>query len=111
MPEIIINGKAFQYVGQPLAANSLDKDTSWSGRSNMKPSNAEASVQLIDLDDCFSCMSSWKESSDYVYGYVLDYATGTVYYDSPEALQHLQEKIFPARGLEDHFQILIQREF
>ncbi len=108
--EIVINGVTLRYVGQPLDAVGYDGEF-WAGRSNFELANELPCLHLNDLDDCFRWMAQWKTYDDYQCGYVMDYASRTIYYDKDKALQHLKEKIIPKRKLDGHFHTFVQREF
>lgn len=110
---LTIEGKAWTFVGPPLEILVLDgePDPMWSGRTNhLFSGRNDEEVQLIDLNDCFNYMKQWSAESDYVCGYVLDFSTGTVYYDKEKARERL-ERTLPKKKLEKYFVNFIQRSF
>lgn len=77
-----INNETESYRGKPLKAFCLDSDA-WSGRSNFQASNeSEPTESLKNLSDAFHWMRQWKEESDYIAGYVIDFAAMVIYYDN-----------------------------
>ena len=112
MKTIIINEKPLQYVKLPLQAWTYDKD-GWGGRSNLLASNetTKRKASLKDLDDCFAWMKKWMADDDYQYGYVIDFSTRTIYYDSEEALAHILQKKVPKRNWDGFFKTFVQKDF
>lgn len=107
-----INGEQQQYIGAPLVAFMFDGDA-WAGRSNFLASNqtTKNTIDLTDLQDCFKWMKKWSADSDYKSGYILDFSSKTVYYDTQDALVHLKEKKIPKRKWDNYFTSFKQMNF
>lgn len=112
MDSIEINGKILQHTGLPLAIYILE-DGSWGGRTNFLCSNEteKNDADLIDLNDCFYWMKKWFTEDSCQGGYILDFSTKTIYYDTPETLAILQEKKIPKRKWDGYFQTFTQMDF
>ena len=93
---VTINGEQRSYVGDPIGTYMCqiykpDGNKSYGGRDNFGTSNSSPALMLTDIVNAFAWQNQWKYLSDKkdgdmerVYGYVVDYGTGTLYYDSED---------------------------
>jgi len=112
LPGILINGSYVYHVGPPLVAMMYEAD-GWEGRSNVYNQNESEpdEISLKSLKNAFRWMRVWSVDGSCMHGYVLDYATKTVYYDKDEALEHLTKRVFPKRNLENYFNKFVKKRF
>lgn len=113
----LYNGER-EYLGLPIKAFACNKGgamykdeiiNTWGGNSNFKACNAPLEkISINSLAEAFRMMIKWSSDEErndskwpYLYGYIADYDSKTLYYDSPEVITVMNER-FDSEEAKDH---------
>ena len=108
----IVGVRDYWHIGPPLWLVALGEGGPAIANHNFVSQNDEAPKPLIvSLDDAFIQMRRYAHEEGYAGGYVLDFETGTIYYDTDEALAQAMRGTISRQRLQAAFPRLTRTSF